>query len=292
MSVANKSIVFLALTFAISWAITIGAHFAGLKQSLGPILILFAMMFGPSIGALFCVVAFEKGGRVDALGLRIKPSLWWIAAWLAPLAIAAISVLATVLLGNRQLVDVGITIINAVAAQSPEQAEQLRSVSHLGLIYLAAGATIGAAVNMVILTFTEELGWRGYLYHLWRPFGFWRASIGTGVIWGVWHMPAIVYYDLNYPDDPYLGLVFFIAWCALLSPIMTLIRDRTGSVWAAGLFHGTINAIGGFTMAAVSDPAFPWNGIVGIGGFIALAIGIVIVFLLRRRSSEPAPVAT
>jgi hypothetical protein len=73
---------------------------------------------------------------------------------------------------------------------------------------------------------------------------------------------------------------------------MTLIRDRTGSVWAAGLFHGTINAIGGFTMAAVSDPAFPWNGIVGIGGFIALAIGIVIVFLLRRRSSEPAPVAT
>ena len=289
MSVTNKSIVFLALAFAISWAITIGAHFAGLKDTLTPILILFLMMTGPAIAALICAFAFEKGRRIRALGLHFKPNLWWLIAWLVPMAIAAVAVLATVALGGRQVVDIGAAIIAAVAAQSPEQAEQMRSIPNLGLIYLAAGATIGSAVNMVILTFTEELGWRGYLHDLWRPSGFWRASIGTGLVWGLWHAPAIVFYDLNYPNEPYLGIGFFMLWCALLSPIMTLVRDRAGSVWAAGLFHGTINAIGGFTMAAVSNPAFPWNGIVGIGGFLALAIGVAIVFLVQGRAPASAP---
>ena len=289
MSVANKSAVFLVLTFAISWAIALGTHFAGLKETLGPMLTLFLMMTGPAIAALTCAFAFEKGRRIRALGLHFKPNLWWLIAWFAPMTIAAVAVLATLAFGGRQLVDIGAAIIAAVAAQSPEQAEQMRSIPKLGLIYLAAGATIGSAINMVILTFTEELGWRGYLHDLWRPSGFWRASLGTGLFWGLWHAPAIIYYDLNYPDDPYLGLGFFVLWCALMSPIMTLVRDRAGSVWAAGLFHGTINAVGGFTIAAVSNPVFPWNGIVGIGGFVALAIGVVIVFLLRGRAPARAP---
>lgn len=288
MSVTTKAIVFLAIAFAISWTIVLGGHFAGFKSTIGAMPILVAMMTGPSISALICAFVFEKGARVRALGLRFKPNLWWLLAWLTPMAIAAVSVAAGIVLNDQSLIDLDAAIVSAAAEQSAADAERLRQIPNIGLIYLAAGATIGALINTFMLTFTEELGWRGYLHFLWRPSGFWRASIATGLVWGVWHLPAVLFYDLNYPDHPYLGAGLFVLWCVLLSPIMALIRDRSRSVWAAGLFHGTLNAIGGFTTAAVSHAEFPWNGIVGMGGFIALAAGVVIVFLVQRGTSSHA----
>jgi hypothetical protein len=49
--------------------------------------------------------------------------------------------------------------------------------------------------------------------------------------------------------------------------------------------------VGGLTMITLSKPEFPWNGIVGIGGFIALALGVVAVFALQRGGprAETAP---
>ena len=93
----------------------------------------------------------------------------------------------------------------------------------------------------------------------------------------------------NYPDpkDRLLGVGLFVVFCVLLSPLLTLIRDRTNSVWSAGLFHGVFNAMGGLTIAAVSNPTFPWNGIVGIGGYLALAIALLVVVLLQPHKSAP-----
>lgn len=104
----------------------------------------------------------------------------------------------------------------------------------------------------------------------------------------MWHAPAIFFFGLNYPDDRALGLGLFVIFCVLLTPIITLVRERSGSVWAAGLFHGTFNALGGLTIAAISAPTFPWNGIVGIGGFVALAAGAITTLLLHRPKAQPA----
>jgi CAAX protease family protein len=71
---------------------------------------------------------------------------------------------------------------------------------------------------------------------------------------------------------------------------MTLIRDRAGSTWAAGIAHGTINALGGLTALMISDARFPWGGIVGIGGFVALALGVFAV-ALARPNLAPRPAA-
>lgn len=288
MTTTRKAIIFLAITFVFSWGVALGGYALGLREGLGALGAMMLMMAGPAIAALICAFAFEKGRRVEALGLRFKPNWWWLLAWLIPLAIAAISVAASVLLApNNNLLDIGDQMIAAAAAQSPEQAEELRTIPFLGLIIISASAVVGALINAPILTFTEELGWRGYLHDLWRPSGFWRASLGTGVIWGLWHAPAIYVYGLNYPANRELGIGLFVIWCALLSPIMTLVRDRSGSVWAAGLFHGTINAIGGLTIGVLSNGAFPWNGIVGIGGFVALALGVIVTALLVRPSLAP-----
>lgn len=284
MSKTNKALIFLAITFAWSWTVTIAGWAANLHQSPFAVLILTAMMAGPAVAALICAFAFEKGRRFEALGLRFKPNLWWFYAWLIPIALAALSVAATILLSPQNiLLDIGDASIAAAAAQSPEQAEQMRTVPYLGLIIIASAIFLGALINAPILTFTEELGWRGYLYDLWRPSGFWRMSLASGVVWGVWHAPAVYLYGLNYPENREIGLGIFVIWCTLFSPIMTLIRDRGGSTWAAGIAHGTVNAVAGLTIMTLSNPAFPWTGMVGIGGFVALAIGAAVVALLQRK---------
>lgn len=286
MSRTNKSITFLALTFAISWGVTFGAHYSGLRETIGPMLVLVAMMAGPAIAALICAFAFEKGRRVEALGLKFKPNLWWLWAWAIPLALAALSLVITLLLSGKGYVDPG----QAAAAAAEAAGQDLSQVPPFLIsttFIVAMSAILGALINAPILTFTEELGWRGYLHNLWRPAGFWRASLATGAIWGLWHMPAILLYGLNYPTQPVMGVGMFIVWCALLSPIMTLIRDRGGSVWAAGIAHGTINAVAGLTILTIQEPEFPWTGFVGIGGFIALAVGVVLVWLAQRRSLAP-----
>jgi hypothetical protein len=101
MSTTNKAIVFLAITFLLSWGVTIGGHFSGLREGLGqygPVLILVAMMAGPGIAAFICAIVFEKGRRVEALGLHIRPNIWWVWAWLIPIALSYASLAFTLLL--------------------------------------------------------------------------------------------------------------------------------------------------------------------------------------------------
>lgn len=290
MSTTSKSIVFLAITFAISWGVVIGGWALKLNENpnmLTPVLA--ASMFGPSIAAFICAMAFEKGRRAASLGLRFKPNLWWLAAYAAPIAIAAASVGLSIAFGGSSLVDLGAGVITMVEQVAPEQADQVRALAPiLTPLILLQALVFGALINAVILTFSEELGWRGYLHDLWRGAGFWRASLGTGVIWGLWHAPAILFFGLNYPDNRAIGVGLFVAFCALLSPILTFIRDRGASVWAAGIFHGTFNAVGGLTLLALSNPTFPWNGVVGIGGFIALAVGVALVAISRPGARSPA----
>jgi hypothetical protein len=288
MSTTNKSIVFLSITFAISWAVVIGGWAMGWHEQPSMVTVVLAgSMFGPSIAAFICAMAFEKGRCAEALGLRFKPNLWWLAAYIAAILICAASVAITIGVGASSYVDLSTGVIAMAEQVQPGQSDALQAMApFLGIIVLAQALILGALVNSVILTFSEELGWRGYLHGLWRDAGFWRASLGTGFIWGIWHAPAIYLFGLNYPDNREVGVGLFIVFCMLLSPILTFIRDRGASVWAAGIFHGTFNALGALTLMTLSNPAFPWSGVVGIGGFAALAIGVVIVALLQRRGDQ------
>jgi hypothetical protein len=283
MSTTRKSIVFLALAFLISWSVTIGAWALQLhRDPMAAFLTLTLMMAGPAIAAIICATLFEKGRRIDALGLRFSVNIWWLYAWLIPFALGALSLAATVLLAGRHLVDPGQQYLAMMAGHMPPaQLAQVRVLAPMLDPIIALQILIGSTINAIALTFTEELGWRGYLYDLWRRFGFWRASLATGAIWGVWHAPAIYLFGLNYPDHRLIGIPIFIAWCTLVSPVMTLVRDRGRSTWAAGITHGTMNALGGLTALMLNDAGFPWAGIVGVGGFLALALGVFAVALAR-----------
>lgn len=288
MSVTKKSLTFLAITFAISWGVMFGGVALGWNTSpQASFGVLVTIMFGPAIAALICANLFERGRVVEMLGLKNwKPNWWWLAGWALAILFAGGAVAFTVLLSDNALHDpAAVTIAQVEQMVGREDADKLRAVPMLGLVIAAQALLLGPLLNAPVLTFSEELGWRGHLHALWRPFGFWRSSLATGAIWGVWHAPAIYFYGLNYPDDRVIGIALFIGFCTLLAPVMTLVRDRGRSVVAAGIMHGTVNAVAGLAGLALNAAPFPWNGAVGIGGFITLALMAAAVWLLQR----PAP---
>src|SRR5689334_1851330 len=120
MSTTIKAMTFLGLTFALSWAVTIGGWALGAERApLATLLTLVLMMAGPAIAAIVCAAAFEKGRRIEALGLRFTPNIWWLYAWLIPFALVGVSVAATILLGARHLVDPGQQALALSAARLP-----------------------------------------------------------------------------------------------------------------------------------------------------------------------------
>ncbi len=72
-------------------------------------------------------------------------------------------------------------------------------------IQIAISFTLGPLIN-TLLALGEELGWRGFLLPSLLPLGQWRAILMSGLIWGVWHAPAILQ-GHNYPSQPVLGVV-------------------------------------------------------------------------------------
>lgn len=291
VSTARKSIIFLALTFAISWSAALGGVAIGANTAPGSAFFaLVAMMFGPSIAAAICAFSFERGHVRESLGLKWTPNWYWLLAWLSAFALSAAAIALTVLSGHGALADPAQNMVAQAPDHVPPAAlDQLRALpsSVLDAILVAQVIGLGSLINIPVLVFTEELGWRGYLHTLWRPSGFWRTSLTTGAIWGFWHAPAIYFYGLNYPGHGAIGIPIFIIFCTLLAPIMTFFRDRGRSVIAPAILHGMINAVAGYAALGLSGAAFPWLGVVGIGGMIALGLGVVAV-ALSRPSSFPA----
>lgn len=280
VSLTKRTLLFLVLLFALSWTgLFIGANGPEQLKPLSWIALL-----SPAVAALTCAIAFEKGERLKALGLRFRPNWWWLASLFIAFGVIALCIVATAVLSPHKPVGL------------EEAARQLSALSN-NEPYTDAGAYLmrfaaGVALNVLILSaffgLSEELGWRGYLYHLWRRFGFWRSSFAIGLIWGLWHVPLNYVAGLNYPPEhQVLGLFLFPLTTMLLSPLLTLVREHGKSVWAACLLHGSYNAFAALTLIAVQAPQFPWT-LQGLSGLIALGAASLIVALTRRRG-ENAP---
>lgn len=280
-------ILFLVLTFGWSWAIGAVIWQTGALQR--PALfqgLAFLYMFGPTIGALAAVWRYDRGRRIAALGLRPRFNLWLVWAWAIPLALIAMATLIDIAGPQVGLAAPAEKLAEIMRAQGADPAEIPVSLNVLVIVQILTILFVAPAINTVG-TLTEELGWRGWLWDRWRRVGFWKCNLAIGALWGVWHAPLIVQ-GYNYPGMPVLGPVFMTAFCVLIAPLIGLVRERGGSLWHAGLFHGTINAVTGAAMIFfTTGPAFPWQGLLGIGGAAAGLAGWALVWLyLRNRAAK------
>lgn len=257
--------VFFAIAFGFSWLVALVIWRAGwmVAQPADPraTMALVVYVAGPAVAAIACALLFDKGRRAEALGFSNPFNAWLIWAWLIPTLLAAGTLAITLVFSGRDYQPANGTSI-------------------------ALALIVMPLINTPLLL-GEELGWRGWLWDRWRGLGFWRNVLATGVVWGLWHAP-IVALGHNYPGQPLSGPALMVLVTLLLAPTFHLVRERGGSVWHASLFHGTYNAVSTLAIALVADISMPWTGVVGIGGFVASAASVVVVWAARGRLPAPA----
>jgi hypothetical protein len=109
----------------------------------------------------------------------------------------------------------------------------------------ASGHLFMTVVNLPLILLLggpmgEELGWRGFaLPVLEYRFGWRAASLGLGLVWGVWHLPL---FFIDGTSQARVPPALFLLSAVAMSVVFAWLVDRTaGSVMAVLVLHTAIN---------------------------------------------------
>lgn len=187
--------------------------------------------------------------------------------------------------------DLSLTSLKDLIAVHGQQI-QLPMLSIFSLLLFAAGFVLLAPLVFVnhILSFGEEVGWRGYLLPLLcRKFGVTRGIILDGVLWGVVHAPLVAFgvnYAGDYPGAPWSGMLLMIVFATSVGVFLSYLTIKTKSIIPACISHGVINAlreaplficVSNYNALLGPKP----SGVIGMSGF--LVIGIVLMICIKSR---------
>ena len=241
-------------------------------------------MWGPGIGALVAT-RFADGRSLRTLNLRrLGPRRVYLWAWLLPPVLAVLAGLLTVAFGVARI-DPGLTLIRQSFEAVPGGLPVAPWVVVAAQILFSL--TLAPLFNM-IFALGEELGWRGFLLPQLEPLGQWRAILLSGVVWGIWHAPAILQ-GHNYPSAPLLGTLLMVVTCVLLGTILSWLYLRTRSPWAPALAHGAFNATGGVSILFLVPFDRTWGGTPASPvGWIGMALVVAWLVATRRLPVKPA----
>lgn len=235
---------FLVITFVISWPLFLAPLF---MQTLDPLTGQLAVqglwavaMWGPGIAAIISTLFVQKKPFRSLNVNRLGPKRFYLWALFLPTVLTILGGLFTLLFGVAKL-DMDFTMMRSALSSAPGG-----SAIPVGVVILiqSAFAILLAPFINVLFAFGEELGWRGFLLPNLMPLGQWKAILLSGVIWGIWHAPAVAQ-GLNYPGYPVLGIFMMIVFCVLLGTIFSWLTLNTRSPWSAALSHGAVNAVAG-----------------------------------------------
>jgi membrane protease YdiL (CAAX protease family) len=283
----KKSILFIGLTFSLSWLIAILFFILGGKWNT-PISMVVGVvyMFVPMTIAIIVQKFIYREPLKEPLGISFKLNRWFLVAWLLP-PIVAFATLGVSLLFP------GIEYSSEMAGMferfrqllTPEQFKKMEEQAatlpiHPFWIVLLQGLVAGITINAVV-SFGEELGWRGLLQKELGFLGFWKSSVVIGVIWGVWHAPIILQ-GHNYPQHPIAGVFMMMVFCVLLAPIFSYVRLKAKSVIAAAVIHGSLNGTIGLAIIVVKGGNDLIIGGTGLAGFIVLAVVNLGIFVYNK----------
>ena len=235
---------FLIITFLISWPLFIAplafSNMDATTKQLATQGLWAVAMWGPGVAAIVTTLFIAKKPFSSLRLNTFGPKRFYLWAWFLPVLLTIIGLLFTLLFGIAKL-DLNFTMLRDALASAAGGSE-----IPIGVIMSAQilFAIILAPFINVFFTMGEELGWRGFLLPQLLPLGQWKAMLISGVIWGVWHAPAIMQ-GHNYPGYPILGSFMMIILCVLLGTILSWMYLNTKSPWVAALGHGAFNAIAG-----------------------------------------------
>jgi len=109
--------------------------------------------------------------------------------------------------------------------------------------------TIFASIIVFFPAFGEEWGWRGYMMpKLTELMGKPAAIIVGGILWGLWHAPLTISghnFGVDYDFFPWLGILLMCVFCIFMNAFLTLLTEKTKSIYPASFCHMVNNNCGG-----------------------------------------------
>ena len=147
-----------------------------------------------------------------------------------------------------------------------------------------ASLILGPVLGLTSGVFGEEYGWRIYLQDLLtEQFGRPIGVIILGVIWGLWHAPAVLS-GWTYPGYGLLGLGIYVVFASVLGSLLSHATFASGTVWVATYVHAVINGYCTYSLqlASIIDPVFNFRyGIYGL-----LILGVIILGIILRNKKH------
>jgi len=257
---------FLVITFAVSWPLFL---IPLLLRDLDPTTAQLATqglwalaMWGPGIAAILTTLVVQKKPFRSLNLNRLGPKRYYLWAWFLPPVLSIVAGLLTLFFGIAKL-DLNFTMIRDAMASAAGGGSVPAGL--IVVIQIAFAFLLAPFIN-VIFALGEELGWRGFLLPNLMPLGQRKAILVSGLIWGLWHAPAVAQ-GLNYPGYPVAGVFMMIVFCILLGTIFSWLYLNTKSPWVAALAHGSINASAGLSVLFF-QPGFN----MALGGTIATPV--------------------
>lgn len=278
---SRKAKSFVSWTFAVSYLYAAIFYFGlEVRSGSGYLAMAVGYMWIPGIVAILHYIREKRSIR--SWHILVKPNRWFFFAWVIFLLLQFVNIPVTTLWPGTSfsfyMTDFFAQYESLVPAEELETMRQQVTNNPWLPLLIMVGQSLAAAVTINMLAaLGEELGWRGYLHDELIPRGFWKCSLLTGVIWGLWHAPLILQ-GHNYPDFPVLGVFLMTVWCILLSPLFTLIREKSGSVIAAAIAHGSLNASIGISLVYIAGGHPLWNGFHHLSGFVLLALVNLVIW--------------
>ncbi len=290
---------FLGMAFGITWSLVGVGYLLGVRDVLhwGYTPIAALGMTGPAIAAVIQQRVLDRA-TWNGLGLSLKGTRWDVVALtsLLGLSIVPLYFLVQHLLGQvagsaafghvsitteRMIVSLEEMLASSGQAQlSDVVSRALHDVPAPVVLIAALGVALIAAFSINLpFMLGEELGWRGYL---WQRTSHWagiRRVNFTGMVWGLWHAPLIAM-GHNYPDHRVAGIGLMVLFCLLAGLLFDWTRTRSRSIWSACVLHGLINGTAGITMLFAYGGHVLLASVVGVAGFVTLAVLGSLILLL------------
>lgn len=249
--------------------------------------------FPALIAVLYMQGPVLKQPILQPLGIRLAVSWWWLVAWLLPVAVLAVGVLATWLAGYEPVLTTEQLIENKRSMVPPEHMNEFEEYLAENrpphpLMLIVLGMPAGLTFNL-LLAFCDEVAFRGYFFRE-IPGGFWSRSTAIGVLWWLWLAPSIAVGNL-YGVPGITSVVLALPWCVVASWVLVYLRVRSESVIATALARGTILALTAAALDLTFDSPWwlgPFYGLSGVAGLLA----VWVVFWIHDRTRAKGRLTT
>lgn len=285
----NRKIYFIILTYIISWSSIIILRNIDSKIITT---IIIALWFMP--GPLYATLILEKFNRTNLLNyFNLKKINYKYLLYAPFIGIIFNSLYLIFIFAFGNILDfeeIGIfsinreDIINNILKISTDVNRKDINLPEspfvLILFIILFGSFSGAVVNFPFVL-GEELGWRGFLLKQLNNYSLTKKSIIIGFFWGLWHFPLIMY-GLNFDKSPYLGALIMTIFCIVASFTFISLFEKSNSIIAPTLLHGSINATAPGLFFLIKDGDSLYTSPVGIIGVLAILLTYFLFFKLRK----------